>query len=742
MSSGPLEPLASPSLESVAGKVVVDQAIFGYGHGHQLLESTTAFDDESRLRLDRLTDGTGAEALAGFDGYLSGFPLPDSRYVFTRTWRATEAKRPGSVWTHAVIIGRNALAKISDPRPIIGILKTRPKVNADAGPLKTLRVSAGTTSPIRASDLADWSALITALTASDSTTVGVTLRKAADGEAGVSALWSWLWPAVRNGFAFSFGATSRPSLEKGRYFDLVGVPQSVKFGGEGITFDPRVTSPAGTAIWSEIAALRRGELTQYVRFCGAETSRRTAAAVLTNVWAVATNENIDRNARQLALAEAVVEAFPDPTAMRRLKRSVFTENGRLPVDWDPATTLEILASPRVAECVLADDVELDGLVERAVNNPNLLLHAYETLDRAEAQLQADPMAIRAATVLTELPVAAETAISRFAAPTWMEELVAASPSLTASVLRNAHADDRQAWAGRFWALPMEDQDLVSSAYVSSVRAIRTKPEVATSEVPAPTRTAGWLAAYAPTTTGGVNWLATCHPNEKTRQSAMLDLALALTEYEPVARLWIRAVHDRALVRSGVKAARSDRASPTVAAALLLLIEPEVGTANEGRLKSWAKVMRSDIGGVGGAHLLRYAQRSEAPSELEIELLAFGFAEAWTALARRDSATWDGLGDFPADAEPGREWDRAYRLTAALASLVRSWRVADAQFQVDHLLGHTYGIDPSAAQQLDEILSNRTPAPKASPAKIAQQSRRSRLDPWRQLADEVRSMLGF
>jgi len=141
-------------------------------------------------------------------------------------------------------------------------------------------------------------------------------------------------------------------------------------------------------------------------------------------------------------------------------------------------------------------------------------------------------------------------------------------------------------------------------------------------------------------------------------------------------------------------------------------------------------------------LLRYAQRHEPPAHIEFDLLAFAFTEAWRALAERDAATWDALGDFPSEAEDGREWDRAYRLTAGLASLVRSWRVADPKFGWHDLLATAYGIDPRSAQQLDDILNNRVRVQEAEPARKEQQARRGPWDQLRQLADEVRSTLGF
>src|ERR1700683_2914834 len=52
-----------------------------------------------------LSDMSGRSMVAGFESYLTGYPLPEvGLYAFARTWYAPEMERPGCVWTHALLI--------------------------------------------------------------------------------------------------------------------------------------------------------------------------------------------------------------------------------------------------------------------------------------------------------------------------------------------------------------------------------------------------------------------------------------------------------------------------------------------------------------------------------------------------------------------------------------------------------------------------------------------------------------
>jgi len=81
---------------------VVHQTIHGYRHGHQLLATSSELDDETASVLAHNSDSAPNTRTA--DGnYLTGYDLPDGRYVIARTWNDTEAERPNTVVTRSFI---------------------------------------------------------------------------------------------------------------------------------------------------------------------------------------------------------------------------------------------------------------------------------------------------------------------------------------------------------------------------------------------------------------------------------------------------------------------------------------------------------------------------------------------------------------------------------------------------------------------------------------------------------------
>lgn len=86
-------------------KVHLDQALFGYSHGHRRLASSTPLSQSEERLLVRMTDLSGSRAAVGFESYLSGYSLGQSgRYALAKTWYAPECERPGCVWTQVVFM--------------------------------------------------------------------------------------------------------------------------------------------------------------------------------------------------------------------------------------------------------------------------------------------------------------------------------------------------------------------------------------------------------------------------------------------------------------------------------------------------------------------------------------------------------------------------------------------------------------------------------------------------------------
>ena len=91
----------------------VHQALHGYADGHRLLACSTTLKARDQKTMLVMSDVSGAGASLDTDGYLTGYPLPDSGvYAVARTWAATELARPGCVWTHTILVDFADLANL------------------------------------------------------------------------------------------------------------------------------------------------------------------------------------------------------------------------------------------------------------------------------------------------------------------------------------------------------------------------------------------------------------------------------------------------------------------------------------------------------------------------------------------------------------------------------------------------------------------------------------------------------
>lgn len=91
---------------------VVHQLIHGYRQGHQLLVTSTQFDDDSLIRLANYSDS--APQMRPSEGpYLTGYSLPNGEYVLARTWPVLEAARPNTVITRSFVIPRQSASRVT-----------------------------------------------------------------------------------------------------------------------------------------------------------------------------------------------------------------------------------------------------------------------------------------------------------------------------------------------------------------------------------------------------------------------------------------------------------------------------------------------------------------------------------------------------------------------------------------------------------------------------------------------------
>lgn len=100
--------------------IQIQQVLHGYNKGHQLLGSSIQLSFSDRRLMDFMSDGAGIDLSNCQEGYITGYPLPDSnKYVLAKTWYADDMPRPGCVWTHSLLLDIDDIDEVKFPREII-----------------------------------------------------------------------------------------------------------------------------------------------------------------------------------------------------------------------------------------------------------------------------------------------------------------------------------------------------------------------------------------------------------------------------------------------------------------------------------------------------------------------------------------------------------------------------------------------------------------------------------------------
>lgn len=615
-----------------ARTTIIQQALFGYAAGHRLIASSVALDSTTEAALARLTDDTGAAGISGFDGYLSGYPLPSGQYAVTRTWRAPEAPRPGAVWTHALLLDARELNYVGWD---FDAVFRRPD-GRDVTPY-TAQVSLHV-KPGRSTvdgNAAAWAPLLSNLFSNRDRSAWLTLATSQAAEPVVLQLWWWLWPALRRKFAFCLGAAG-PRRGPGGEFDLLIVPSRLaRTAALDLGAEATVADAVGSAVAADLFASEATPLGEFVRFVGAETDDPAAVRRLVTLWKDATTVTAQSaEARFRRTAEEIAARYPRQTEMRRLKRLVIMPDAKFPATWSPLQVCAVLATGRLASSTAGADVHARDLVEAVLDKPQLLAQ-LAGIDRA-------PRGSLAASLRTQ----ARAALAVRGQPDWLHVLVGQDPELAVEALARARPDERAEWARAFWGLDRTAVDALTSSLTSAL---------------------AWVAAYD--VDRGLLLL------EKLSDAAggESSITIFLDELESNSDLlprWVEQMSDP--VAAHVIGSVSDDDCHRLVT-VLAIVEPTTASMRSTRLSHWrlASLDSDRIGGPAGAHLLRLLPKRR-PSKTDIGVIGGALAVAWQALAASDELTWRSLNGLPASLGPDNDWDRARRLSRAIALVLLSW----------------------------------------------------------------------
>jgi len=225
----------------------IDQLLFGYRDGHELLAAS--IDIDARLEAELLPHAD-ARFEDESDHYLVGLWIAGlSRFMLTRIWPAPELPRPGAVWAHSLLVDDRYL-KTADPLLLLNLFQRpsgsdfdryRVGISVEAQGEKSyvelpsqlaLALSEAVYEPMKSGAVVIWS----------------------DGQSrenGLLAVWRSLPPPMRQ--SFSFRTRGRARTGSSRY----GIQVATQLAGRSATQEVRVIWPEKANPPSDIGLLAR-----------------------------------------------------------------------------------------------------------------------------------------------------------------------------------------------------------------------------------------------------------------------------------------------------------------------------------------------------------------------------------------------------------------------------------------------------------------------------------------------------
>ncbi len=321
-----------------------DQCLFGYDRGHRMLASSLPMPKEVARRLLVASDFSVPADAGGLDPSLSGFPLPEvSRYALSATWPAPEMPRPGSVWTHTLLVTFGQLARIDDLADLAAAFQRPLPGKPFSRYGEPLELAAAEGQSLQ--DYEGLSPILEALYAHPGHQVigwgEATIPVHVLGKLALS-IWSQQWPRLRRSFSF----TTRHAIERQGAINSAELQLVARFPGSfRLTQSPDIRPVALTGDRTGPAAFekapewlgracedvqRPGRMRMFLKRYGADVSGgRSAFAGLATAYLTLGDGDRVRSAR--GFAAAVRTSFPTGEA-QRLKADVLTGSLRLPAD--------------------------------------------------------------------------------------------------------------------------------------------------------------------------------------------------------------------------------------------------------------------------------------------------------------------------------------------------------------------------------------------------------------------------
>jgi hypothetical protein len=275
---------------SEARPLKLQQALHGYSEGHRLLGSSIDLVGRDAKIMLMMSDASGPAAVIGDDGYLTGYPLPESGYyAFARTWSAPEMPRPGCVWTHTILVEFSDIPALRSASRLLGLFR-RPR-GKDSGYDEALTLASEGSANASPPDPDVARRILWAIYGNPSRPIVMSILGQRERDELVLAVWDQQWPRLKRAFRFCTLSFADRSAG-GNVFDLQFLPSSERIPrAQFRTALDADRSEVEISHWLEDAVSDlqdgpAGDLRRFLRTAGSDVSGREAFVPLASLHAL------------------------------------------------------------------------------------------------------------------------------------------------------------------------------------------------------------------------------------------------------------------------------------------------------------------------------------------------------------------------------------------------------------------------------------------------------------------------
>lgn len=317
-------------------KIILNQALHGYDHGHGLIESSIQISSDAKRNLMIMSDMSGSSMLDGFEEYITGYPVKEMNlYALAKTWNAPEMKRPGCVWTHTLLINFTDLIKLENISTLLKLFR-KPSddtfFNFYSQPLEIVIEGNTNNANIISNNNLD-SAFIKEIIFQlykSNNSVLIQSQDALKYESIILSIWLQQWPRLKRNFTFCTGSIAPRSLNN-KLLDIQVIPfnndRSIKEKDKIVILNPVYNPNTLKSNWVDLIyndlIISSDKLKQFFNYFGADVrEERSALVSLVEIYMLLNSNN---NVKINELIKTFSDYFPQPTDAFTLKKSVLSD---------------------------------------------------------------------------------------------------------------------------------------------------------------------------------------------------------------------------------------------------------------------------------------------------------------------------------------------------------------------------------------------------------------------------------